>query len=66
MAQQRCLHCDRLIEVVPWVPDTEIGLTPQHLRAHFTKGRSFVGKPCPGSGAPVRVWALPEQRGETA
>ena len=65
MAQQRCLHCERLVEVVPWVPDEEIGLFPQRLRAHFMRGRAFVGKPCPGSGREVQVWAVPEQRGET-
>ena len=62
MAQQRCASCDRLVEVVPWVPDEEIGQVPQFLRAHFTRGRAFAGKPCPGSRRPVNVWALPEQR----
>lgn len=66
MARQVCSHCNGWVEVVPWVPDSEIGLTPQYLRTHFTRGRAFAGKPCPGSGSPVRAWAVPEQREATS
>lgn len=62
MSKTTCPECGSFVEVVPWIPDEDIGLRPQWLRAHFTKGRAFTGTPCPGSGREVRVWALPEQR----
>ena len=61
MARQNCSACGFLVEVVPWIPDDEIGQVPQRLRQHHVKGRAFTGPVCPGSGREVRVWALHEQ-----
>ena len=66
MAKQTCAECGSLVEVVPWIPDEDIGLRPQFLRQHRANGRVFTGLVCRGSGTPVRVWAVPEQRGEAS
>lgn len=65
MARQTCPACGSFVEVVPWIPEDEIGLTPQYLRTHRTNGRAFTGPVCVGSGREVRVWAVPEQREAT-
>lgn len=62
MARTTCEACGSFVEVVPWIPDSEIGLVPQRLRQHRTNGRAFTGPVCPGSGREVRVWAVAEQR----
>lgn len=57
MASTTCEVCNRLVLLVPYVPEGEIGLRPQYLRQHRKDGRVFAGPFCPGSGRYVSAVA---------